>query len=63
MRCVGGVETWDSQDPYPWVSDPLMKGNYNCRGCFWGLRGSSPALGLPAQGSCTRKISPQNVWL
>ena len=36
-----------------------MKGNYNCRGCFWGLRGPSPALGLPAQGSCTRKIAPR----
>ena len=63
MRWVGGLETWDSQDAYPWVGDPLMKGNYNCRGCFRGLRGPSPTLGLPAQGFCTRKISPQNIWL
>ena len=45
-----------------WVTHK-WEDNYNCRGSTQGARGPSPTLGSPAQGSCTRKTSPQNIWL
>ena len=57
MRQVG------EGDPYPWWATHKEKDSYNCRGSAQGAMGLSPTSGSQAQGFCTGKTSPQNVWL
>ena len=45
------------------VGNPKWENNYNCRYSAQELRGLNLTQGSPAQGFCTGKMSPQNVWL
>ena len=36
---------------------------HNLRGPLQGVKGSSPILVFPVQGTCTENTSPHNVWL
>ena len=50
-----------SQDPYLWWVTLKREDNYNCRGSHQRAMGVSPTSGSLAWGSCTRKMSPQNI--
>ena len=63
MRWVGGMKTWDSQDPHPWVGGPQQEDNHNYGGSLQGGRGLSPTSHSPAHGPYTRKMRAQNIWL
>ena len=47
----------------PVVAIHKQKGYHNHGGPPWGMRGPSLMSGSPTWGTCTRKMSPHNVWL
>ena len=65
MRSLGEVEIWYRQGPHP-QSDNPQNGRIITTAeipSTQKVTGLSPTSGNPAQGSCTRKTSPQNVAL
>ena len=53
VRWARRVDRWHSQIPHP-------RRVTHCSASPTGVRGLGPSSGSPAQGSCTRKISPQS---
>ena len=63
MTQVRGVETCGyHQDPYPWVSDPQTRGQLKLQRFSPRSKGSETHIWPPAQGFCTGKTSPQDIW-
>ena len=60
---------WKGGRDGEWAAPMSTCGRYNqegylgCRGPSWGVRGPSPAPGLPSQSSGARKRSSHNFWL
>lgn len=50
MRWVGGMETWQSQDPHPSWATHQQKKIYNCRGSTQGISGSQLHIRLLSPG-------------
>ena len=50
-------------DPHPHAGNPQMEAISQAQRSSTRSEESEPQMGSPAQGSCTGKMSPQNVWL
>ena len=58
------VELWSNQNPHLWAVTHKWEGCCNQpQRTPWGVRGTSPASGSPAQGASTEKMNPHNIWL
>ena len=59
----GGAELQYSRDPYPQVGNSQVGEQLQPQKFSPRSEGSEYHVRLPSLGSCTRKMSPQNVWL
>lgn len=60
---VREAETWSTQNPNPGMATHKREEPHKSRASLWGARGVCPTSGTSTLGTCSGKISPQNVWL